>query len=400
MWRLLSVFVLFSANLFGQAAITDVAAAGNESYAQKQYVNAIAAYEQIPQADRNARLLNRLGISYHMLNRLKEAETAYQASARVDAKTSEALNNLAALHYSQRKFSDAERQVRRALERNPENLILRLNLRAARYARENAKKARDTAAVVSQSDPLLIDSQTGDFLQVRILMPKEDLENAGLHERRGDSFFARKMYDDAVLEYRKAVVIDRYNASLLNRLGLVYHQSQKLREAEQYYREAVKQNPLYLEALNNIGTLEYSRKSYARAISQYNRALKIRPDSPTILMNLGSCLFAMDRYDEGYNAYQRALELDPKAFERNATAGFGTLIQSSQRSNPTMNFYLAKIFAAKGDADRAISYLYKAVEEGFKEIDLIKTEPAFGILAQDERFLKLMESIVAAASSR
>ena len=99
-------------------------------------------------------------------------------------------------------------------------------------------------------------------------------------------------------------------------------------------------------------------------------------------------------------AYQRALDLDPKAFERNASVGFGTLIQSSQRSNATMNFYLAKIFAGRGDPDRAISYLYKAVEEGYREIDKIKSEPAFAVLAQDERFVKLMEAIGAAASTR
>ena len=394
MWRTFAVLLVMSANLFGQAAT------GNEKYDQKQYAEAAAAYETIPQADRDAGILNRLGISYHMLNRLKEAEAAYKASIRLDTTRSDATNNLAALYYSQRKFSDAERYVRRALERNPENNVLRFNLRASRYARENGNKARQTVTGIIKDNPVLIDKREGDFLQVTILMPAADIENATLHEKRGDSFFARKMYEDAILEYRKAIASDRYNASVLNRLGLVYHQSQKIAEAEQYYREAVKQNPLYLEALNNIGTLEYTRKAYSRAMAQYNKALKIRPESPTILMNLGSCLFAMEHYEDGYKAYQRALEIDPKAFERNAAGGFGTLIQSSQRSDPTMNYYMAKIFAMNGDADRAISYLYKAVEEGFKDVDKIKAEPAFVILAADERFMKLMESLVGAISAR
>ena len=394
MWRMSIVFIVMSANLFGQAAV------GNEKYDQKQYADAATAYERIPQAERDGGILNRLGISYHMLSRLKEAEVAYRASIRLDTTGSDATGNLAALYYSQLKFSDAERQVRRALERNPENSVLRLNLRASRYARENGNKARETANSVTKDNPVLIDKREGDLLQVRMLMPAADLENATLHERRGDSFFARKMYEDAILEYRRAIASDRYNASTLNRLGLVYHQSQKVREAEQYYREALKQNPLYLEALNNIGTIEYSRKAYDRAMAQYNKALKIRPESPTILMNTGSCLFAMERYEEGYAAYQRALQIDPRAFERNTAGGFGTLIQSSQRSDSTMNYYMAKVFATNGDVDRAISYLYKAVEEGFKDIDKIKTDPAFMILAADERFLKLLESLAGDISAR
>src|SRR5262245_24434765 len=97
MWRMLGVFVGMSASLFGQAAT------GNEKYDQKQYADAIAAYESIPQAERDLGVLNRLGISYHMLNRLKEAEFAYRASIRLDTTGSSAANNLATLYYSQRK---------------------------------------------------------------------------------------------------------------------------------------------------------------------------------------------------------------------------------------------------------------------------------------------------------
>ena len=387
MVRILIGFALLSTHVFGQAAI------GNEKFDQKQYADAAAAYQNIPPGQRDAGILNRLGISYHILNRIRDAENAYKAALRLDSQDSDANNNLGALYYAQRKFSDAERQVRKALEHSPDNTIMRLNLRASRYARENAKNARVVADTLSKDNAVLVEKREGDLLQVLVLMPAKDLETATLHERRGDSFFARKMYEDAIIEYRKSIALDRYNASTLNRLGLVYHQSQRLNEAEQSYREALKQNPFYLEALNNIGTVAYVRKDYDHAMEHYNKALKIRPESPTILLNIGACLFAMERYDEGYKAYQRALEIDPKAFDH--SSGFGTLIQTSQRNESTLNFYLAKVFAGNGDKDRAISYLYKAVEEGFKDAEKIKAEPAFALLTEDERFVKLMEALSA-----
>ena len=392
MSRILALLLFFNANVFGQAA------AGNEKYDQKQYADAVNAYEKIPSAERNAGILNRLGISYHLLKQFKAAENAYKAAISKDLKNTDAPNNLAALYYSQQRFGDAERQTRRAIEKSPENNVMRLNLRAARYARENTKSARDVVNTISKDNPLLIEKREGDLLQVQILMSPKDLEEATLHERRGDSFFARKIYEEAIVEYGKAIAIDRYNASTLNRLGLVYHQSQKLAEAERYYREALKQNPYFIEVLNNLGTVEYVRKNYERALEQYERALKIRPESPTILLNMGACLFDMKRYDEAFKATQRALEIDPRVLDR--TSGFGTLIQTSRRNDPTVSFYFAKIYAARGEKELAISYLNRALDEGFREYDKIKSEPAFVALAQEEGFIKIMERISAEATSR
>jgi tetratricopeptide (TPR) repeat protein len=390
MWRIL-VFLLFTATGFGQAA------AGNEKFDQKQYADAANAYEKIPAAQRDAGIYNRLGVSYHLSNQLRAAENAYRAALRLDSNNANALNNLAALFYSQRKFSDAERQIRRAMEKNPENGTLRLNLRAARYARENTKNARDVANSLATPNPLLVEKREGDLLQVQILMSPKVLEQATLFERRGDSFFARKLYDDAVIEYRKAIGVDRYNASTLNRLGLVYHQSQKLNDAEKYYREALKQNPFFIEVLNNLGTVEYARQRYDHALDQYQKALRIRPESPTILLNMGACLFDMKRYDEALAATRHAIEIDPKILDR--ASGFGTLIQTSRRSDPMVSFYFAKIYAGQGDKERAISYLNRALDEGFQEYEKITKEPAFTVLANEEGYLKLIDRIAGLISS-
>ena len=384
----LGVFIFFSGISFGQID------AGNEKFQAKQYAEAVTAYESVPQAERNAGLLNRLGLSYHLLNRLKEAETAYRQAIKLDSKFSDPNNNLGVLLVAQLKFGNAEGQIRRALQINPESSIARLNLRVARYARENSRNARTVALELSKDNPTLIARMEGDTVQATMLMAQKDLDAASQAERRGDTFFARKMYEDAVVEYRNAIAIDRYNASTLNRLGLVYHQSQNLTEAERYYREAVKQNPYYLEAMNNIATIDYVRKRYDRALDQYNRALKLRPESPTILINVGACLFAMERVDEGVKAYQHALSIDPKVFEKNTNSGFGTLIQTSQRTDSLVSFKLARLFAMNGDKDRAISYLYKAVEEGFKDLEMIKNDPLLMVLADDVRYQQLIDTML------
>jgi len=98
-----AIFLLFASNLFGQAAV------GNERFEQKDYKAAADAYEKIPSAMRDATTLNRLGISYHLLNRLRPAENTYKAATSKDPRNATFLNNLAALYYSQGKFSDADK---------------------------------------------------------------------------------------------------------------------------------------------------------------------------------------------------------------------------------------------------------------------------------------------------
>src|SRR5215467_11580296 len=205
---LMAIFLLLSPSLFGQAT------AGNEKFEQKNYQAAIDAYEKIPQAMRDATILNRLAISYHLLNKLRPAENAYKAAISKDPRNATFLNNLAAVYYSQGKFSDADKQVLRAIEKSPDSPVLRQNLHAVRYAQENTRAARDVVRTVfAKSNPLLVEKRDGNVLQFEMLMPAKDMNEATLHETRGDSLFARKMYEEAVTEYTKAVSIDRYNAS-------------------------------------------------------------------------------------------------------------------------------------------------------------------------------------------
>jgi hypothetical protein len=53
------------------------------------------------------------------------------------------------------------------------------------------------------------------------------------------------------------------------------------------------------------------------------------------------------------------------------------------------------MFAGLGEIDRAISYLYRATESGYTDVAKIKAEPAFAKLKDDERFLRLIETMSA-----
>jgi len=389
---LLPAILLCSLSAFGQT--------GDEYFLRAQYREAATAYEELPELEQTSFVLNRLGISYHLLGMFPEAEKAYERAIKQDSGLAAPRNNLGALYYSQQKFGDADREFRRAADRDADSSILSENLHRSRYARDNQRDAREEVRTMGSTRPLLlepIDQTPGDFLRILSLIPAARTQEAASHTMRADIFVARKQFEDAVIEYKRSIAIDKYDASVLNRLGIAYHNLSKFRDAEQQYREALRLRPNHLDAMNNLAVIDYVRENFDSALRRYRKILELKPDSAVVLRNLGACFFSLERWEEGIIAYQQALLLNPNLFDA-PVGGVGTALQMNQRNSAMMNFYFAKIFALRKDFDMAISFLLKAAESGFDDLEMLEKEEAFRPLQTDERFPLVLESIEAQKS--
>lgn len=205
-------------------------------------------------------------------------------------------------------------------------------------------------------------------------------------EQRGDIYMARKMYREAVETYAKG---PQASPILVNKIGIAYHQLTALPQAKKQYEQAAKLDPKYSEAINNLGTVFYAQKNYRKAINQYRRALKLNPNSASIHSNLGTALFARKKYKQAFDEYQLALSLDPEVFEhRNAN---GVLLQErSVEERAKFHFYLAKTYAKAGQTDRALLYIRKALEGGFKERNKLMEESEFTGMRELPEFQALL----------
>lgn len=213
--------------------------------------------------------------------------------------------------------------------------------------------------------------------------------NPDLLEQRADVQMARKNYREASHLYLQAIAKEPKNAVLYNKAGISFHQQFQLGTAKKYYERSIKLNKKYAEAINNLGTVLYSQKKHRQAIGQYKKALELTPNSASIYSNLGTAYFARKKWEEAVTAYARALELDPEVFERKST--YGILLQErSVEDRARFHYFLAKTYAAVGRFDKAIDYLKKALEEGFRETAKINEDPAFAELVKTEAFVQLM----------
>ncbi len=204
-------------------------------------------------------------------------------------------------------------------------------------------------------------------------------------EARGDIFMARKMYREAIDMYREAPETH----VRANKMGIAFHQMTQLDQAKKHYERALKLNPKYPEAINNLGTVYYAKKSYRRAIRYYRRALTITPNSASILSNLGTAYFARKKYNDAFETYQKALSIDPDVFEHRSTQGV-LLQERSVQERAKFHFYLAKTYAKAGVVDRALLYMRKAIEEGFREKAKFQEDPEFAALRDLPEFKELM----------
>ena len=205
-------------------------------------------------------------------------------------------------------------------------------------------------------------------------------------EQRGDIFMARKMYREAIDIYKQA---PKDSAVIWNKIGIAYHQMLQLDLAKSHYERALKLNPRYPEATNNLGAVYYAKKSYRRAASRYKKALELNPNSATVHSNLGTAYFARKKYQEAFESYQKALSLDPEVFEQRGS--FGVLLQDrSVAERAKFYFYLAKTYAQAGANERALLYMRKALEEGFKERNKFVEDPEFAALRKLPEFQQLL----------
>ena len=205
-------------------------------------------------------------------------------------------------------------------------------------------------------------------------------------ETRGDIFMAKKMYREAIEEYKDC---PPDSAVIMNKTGIAYHQMLDLNDAKRYYQRAIKTDPRYAEAINNLGTIEYTRKNYRRAVGLYKKAIRLAPKSASIYSNLGTGYFARKDYRAATEAFETALQLDPEVFEHKSSHGV-LLQERTVEERAKYHYYLAKMYAKAGTRDRALLYIRKALEEGFKDKKKFQEDPEFSSMRDLPEFKELL----------
>ena len=226
---------------------------------------------------------------------------------------------------------------------------------------------------------------------VRRIDPPSPTATAEELEMRGDQLRAEKAYLDSLDYFRAALVKNPKSAQIYNKMGIVQLQTYHLNDAKKCFERAIKLNKDHADAYNNLGVVHYEMKKYGKAIKLYSKAISIEENGASYFSNLGAAYFSKKDFEKATLAYTRAIQLDPEIFERTSRTGVAAQLPSPE-DRARYDYVMAKLYARMGSFERSLQYLRKAMEEGYKEIQMVYKDSEFSDLRKDPRFAELMAS--------
>ncbi len=135
-------------------------------------------------------------------------------------------------------------------------------------------------------------------------------ELQSLHHHLGLQFFSRNKYNQAKVEYLKALKFESNIPAIHKNLGLIYFNSKSYKRA---YRKALQLDPGYTTALAKLAISLAAQKKYTSAERKFKQAIRAEPSNADHYLNLGHFYFYLKKnYKGAKNSYQKALKLNPR----------------------------------------------------------------------------------------
>lgn len=126
--------------------------------------------------------------------------------------------------------------------------------------------------------------------------------------RQGNSFYHKKLWAQAEVEYRKALAKNAENPQALYNLGCALMMQQKDSAAIQQYQKAIQVETNKLrrsKASHNIGVICQNHKMYGDAIKAYQQSLRDNPSDDETRYNLALCKHLNKNNQQNQNKDQK-----------------------------------------------------------------------------------------------
>ena len=117
----------------------------------------------------------------------------------------------------------------------------------------------------------------------------------------------RGEYDQAVLAYSRALMLDGTNPDIYNNLGVCLRAQGKLAAASTCYRRALVLKPNDAGVLSNLGNTQRDMFDLQSAIISLSKAVRNAPQSPEPIYNLGLVLRDAGDNDKAITCFESAL---------------------------------------------------------------------------------------------
>lgn len=361
----------------------------------RQYIDeAITEYQRALESYINsAEVYYKIGMAFYYKNEIDRAINYFNLAAEKNEKFADAYYMLACCHTKKAHFLDALEFAQKSIKLKPfassrghflcYNLHRVMSVKGVKIIMKRRKELllailtlpfdkkaiEGVLKVISyfQFAPMLI---KGWILVARngideaVDLYRQALEKAPgfilLYCLLGDIYRAMGRYEDAIFEYKMAIMLDSLNLTAYRSLCVVYEELGDLDNAVESYEKLIEIQPNAAEYHSNLANILYLKGEAKTAITYYQNAITLNPKpewtsiiaqtlgyvfqeaekntdaaigayqsayllTPTdidIFINLGSAFYDKQEYNNALTVYRRALELDPTNAKIHCNLGF------------------------------------------------------------------------------
>ena len=201
-------------------------------------------------------------------------------------------------------------------------------------------------------------------------IPEEAIER----NNRGAALLKEGKKAEAVAELRKAVELAPEHVTAQANLAYAYEQAGQLDDAMATYEKLLQLDPKNATARNNLAVLYGRSGRHDDAIREFQTLVDRDPGDATARRNLESSkrnkVIVHERDQQSTRAVQAA---------------------EARPNDPRAAYDVARVYAQQGDNETALTWLSKALDLGYDQMDFVNVDPALASLRKDPRFGPLLE---------
>jgi tetratricopeptide (TPR) repeat protein len=326
---------------------------------------------------------NNLGVALLTKDKTAEAIEHFNIVLQIEPDFAKAHNNLGLALSKQGKNNEAVEHYLKALSIEPNSATAHLNL----------------------GDALLMQGKTEQAIKHFHKSLQINPEYAEAHNNLGGQLLNQGKIDEAVGHLNRALSINPELAEAHNNVGIISLQQGNLDAAITHFQDALRINPDFQLADNNLQRALAIRNNMGREAENIQNALKITPDDPELHYKMGNFYLGNRELSMAIAEFKSALALQPNylaarnnlalayAADRQydqALTAFKKLVELDPDHAGTY-YNIAVLYALQNNVPDSIAWLKQAIDKGYRNWKLIKTDEDLANIRHSQDYKQLVE---------